>query len=359
MRYKQDIEKVKERFDCFWGNEYAGRALVAVTAPKQPGVNISMFHNSDIQMYKEPERLKEYWENPHTIYQNNINRIENTYYAGEAFPVIFQNFGTSGHCNYIGAKPVYGNDTIWFDKGYSRLDEITGEISTPAYKRHIKLTEYLSNNADDKYFIGMPDNTGTIDAIAHVFGSAELLLEMYENPVEVIKVINNVNRIWRKTSEKFYKIAESVNKGGAHAWMYLLAPGRLQHMQCDLSVMISPVMYERFVIPELEYQMKWIDFPVYHFDGIEQERHLNHLLSLKKLMAIQWTEVAGQASPTKYIPVLKRMQQAGKRLIIMCSKNDIVTLLENLSSKGLYLNLSADSPDEADEIVRLVEKYSQ
>ena len=141
--------------------------------------------------------------------------------------------------------------------------------------------------------------------------------------------------------------------------MHLWAPGRLQHMQCDLSVMISPEMYERLVIPELEQQMDWLSYPVYHFDGVEQERHLSHLLGLSKLRAIQWTNVDGQAPPRAYLSVLKRIQASGKNLILMTPAEDVPELLDHLSAAGLYLHCAARSPEEADALVRYVERYSR
>lgn len=359
MKYKRDIDKVREKFDFFWNNEYAGRALIAVVAPKQPGYNISMFHNDDREMYRRLNDLRDYWENPEVIYKNNIKRLERTYFAGESIPIVFQNYGTSGHCNYIGAIPSYGNDTIWFNKVYDSIENIPASIDEEVLKKHLAIARYMTDHAGDSYFVGMPDHCGTLDAIAHIFGTSELLMEMYENPEGVRKAVTKVNRIWMEANEKFYNISTLQNNGGAHAWMHLLAPGRLQHMQCDLSVMISPDMFAEFVIPELEEQMKWIQYPIYHFDGIEQERHLDHILSLEKLKAIQWTEVAGQPSPANYLPVLQRIQKAGKRLIIMCPPDDIKPLLEGLSAKGLYLHTTAGNPEQAEQLVKIAEKYSK
>jgi len=91
--------------------------------------------------------------------------------------------------------------------------------------------------------------------------------------------------------------------GSVLAWMHLWAPKRLAQMQCDLSVMISPEMFNCFAMPELEELCDFLDYPVYHFDGQEQIRHLDSLLSLKKLRAIQWTPVAGQLPTSNFIPV--------------------------------------------------------
>jgi len=66
----------------------------------------------------------------------------------------------------------------------------------------------------------------------------------------------------------------------------LFWPRRMGQMQCDLSVMISPEMFNRFAMPELEELCGFLDVPVYHFDGQEPIRRLDSLLSLQNLRAI-------------------------------------------------------------------------
>lgn len=106
-------------------------------------------------------------------------------------------------------------------------------------------------------------------------------------------------------------------------------------------------------------QAEWADYPVYHFDGVEQIKHLNHILNIDKIKAVQWTHVAGQPSVGHYVEVLKRIQDAGKGLVLMATRDDLGILLDNLSAKGLYIHVNAHSPEEADEIVKFVEKNSK
>lgn len=127
MRFKEDIDIVRKRLYAFWDREMIDRVLISVTAPKEKGKNISMFHNSQ-DLTGKPEELRKYWEDPETIYQNNMERLENTFLGGETLPIIFQNYGTSGHCNYYGAVPAYGNDTIWFDPVWEGLSEAEAVI---------------------------------------------------------------------------------------------------------------------------------------------------------------------------------------------------------------------------------------
>lgn len=359
MLYKPDIDQVRQRLYAFWNNEYTGRALVSVVAPKYEGANISMFHNDVRDMEQDPAALLRYWTDPETICRNAENRLQRTFLGGETLPVVFQNFGTSGHCCYFGCKPTYGNDTIWFDPVWRSLEDVDHTYTEEPLERQLAITRYLCEHGKDKFFVSMPDNCGTIDAIAHLYGSVNLMMDMLAEPELVTHAIQVVNEAWSKANDRFYQQSKELNGGGCHAWMHLLAPGMVNHMQCDLSVMISPEMYEQFVLPELLYQVRHIDYPVYHFDGIEQTKHLPYILSLEKLQAIQWTEVAGQPSPSHYLDTLRRIQKAGKKLIVMAPIDDVKPLLENLSAKGLYIHTEARNEQEAVELIHYVEKNSR
>ncbi len=358
MRYKEDIDKVKERLFAFWEREVVDRACVAVWAPKKEGVNTSAFINDT--GCEDEQSLLRYWTDPETIYMNTIRRLENTYLGGECLPAVFQNYGTDGHCNYFGAKPTYGKDTIWFDPVWNNLGEADTSYDETVLEKHLAIARYLADHAKDDYFVAMPDNCGTLDAICHLYGTGNVLISIMDEPEVLKNAIRRVNEGWKKSTEKFFQVCrENCGGGSVHMWMHLIAPGRLQHMQCDLSVMLSPSMFEEFVLPELHEQMECLDYPVYHFDGIEQVAHLPFLLSLEKLKAIQWTHVAGQPSAANYIPVLRRIQEAGKSLIIMAPSSDIPALIDGLSSKGLYLHTEAENVSEAKEIEEYVKKHTK
>ena len=87
-------------------------------------------------------------------------------------------------------------------------------------------------------------------------------------------------------------------------------------MQCDFSAMISPVMFERFVVPSLSEQCAWLDRALYHLDGPDCVRHLDLLLQIPNLHAIQWTPGAGEpgAGDPKWFSLYDRILRAGKSI---------------------------------------------
>ncbi|HEX7541596.1 MAG TPA: hypothetical protein VF352_05645 [Anaerolineales bacterium] len=59
--------------------------------------------------------------------------------------------------------------------------------------------------------------------------------------------------------------------------------------------MISPKMFERFVLPDLETCCAAMDHALYHLDGKGQLVHVDTLLSTPRLRGIQW--VPGYSKP--------------------------------------------------------------
>lgn len=354
--WKPDLAQALQRLEAFWQREIIDRPCISVRAPRIPGANISPFRNPR-QYNGDLAALKAHWTDPATILRERVEEMSATFFGGEALPAIFQNYGTSGHCNYYGAQPAYGQDTIWFDPV---LEDTAPEhfIYRPdRLEQHLRIAQYLVDNARGRYFVGMPDSCGTLDAICHLCGTETVLMDLADDPDQVRRAVEVVNRGWKDSCERFFRISRDMCGGTVHAWMDLWAPGKMMQMQCDLSVMLSPQMYAEVVMPELEEQCAWLDYPVYHFDGAEQIRHLDMILSLPGLRAIQWTHVAGQPAPAEYMDTLRRIQKAGKCLIVMTPAQDLPRLLDGLSAKGLYLHCEAQNEDEARQLVQYTAEH--
>lgn len=362
MLYKPNWEKTQKRLAALWENEIEDRCMAAIFAPLEKGMRgVDCFTPDDVNE-NDYNDLRDYYENPERILKRNVARFERSYKESDALPAIFFNFGTSGHCNYFGCKPIYKKDTIWFDHvlegelDASQLQfRVEGEL-----EKELKVFDYLVKESKGKFFLGMPDNCGTLDAFGTLRGTGNVMIDLILSPEEVKKASRIIDEGWKKANQMFYDRIFETNEGGCvHSWMNLWAKGKIMQMQCDMSVMISPDMYKEFVMPELEFQCEYLDYPVYHFDGIEQTAHLDHILSIDKIKMIQWTHVAGQLSPKHYLDTLRRMQKAGKGIVLYTPKEDIPEIMAGLSSKGLFIHTYADDQYEADQILKYIEKHTK
>ena len=347
-------DTLARRFASFWLCENE-TALMSVTCIRD-GCHFIQKEPADTSQ----QTLYRWYMDAEEVYKRNITRIENTFFGGDAFPVITPHFGTAGHAKYFrGCQYQFANETVWYFPSLEdgTLPEYQSENSILSLE--LSCLRQLCEHGTGNYLVAQPDNCGTIDALAHLRGSDRLLVDMLENPAWVQSCTRKIMEGYFDSSRKFYEASQENNFGGcSHGWMQLWADGTVQQLQGDLSVMISPAMFETFVLPELEEACNWLDYSIYHFDGQEQIRHLNMLLSIRNLNAIQWTHVAGQPETTEFIPVFRRIQSAGKGLVLFPeSTQQAKALLENLNPQGLYLITQADNEAEAKIYLELKDCY--
>lgn len=360
MDYKNDWEKSKERLLALWEGEIVDRCSVSVTAPKQ-GSNYK-----PVLLPDDPEEKFKCWTDGEWVLKRYLNYFENTYFGGEAFPQVFLYLGAAGHAGYFKnvryqVESTTPNGTLWFFPSILDWEKDTLEFDPNSilYKKTLEMARYFVSESKGRYFVSQPDISGNADALAHLRGSENLLVDMVLEQERIEEELKKIQQVWLKVSEEIYDITNRNNEGGSTiGWLNTWSPGRHAQMQCDLSVMISPALFNKLMMPELINQSEWMDNALYHFDGVDQTKHLDSLLSIKNLKVIQWTCVAGQPSPLEFIPTLKRIQADGKGLLIIIKPEELEPLMEQLSSKGLYLQLSVSSEDEAREVIKKVERLT-
>ncbi len=114
---------------------------------------------------------------------------------------------------------------------------------------------------------------------------------------------------------------DSQSRGGSSAFgaFRIWGPGKTAKVQCDACAMFSPEMFRDFVKPALAEQCAWLDHAIYHLDGTQCICHLDHLLAIDSLRAIEWTPQAGieGGAHERWFPLYKRILDAGKSVQIM------------------------------------------
>jgi hypothetical protein len=111
------------------------------------------------------------------------------------------------------------------------------------------------------------------------------------------------------------------------------------YLQCDFAYMISPRMFERFVMPELAACCAALDSAFYHLDGKGQIPHLDMLLSLPRLRGIQWVPGAGHPQAEEWLPLLKRIRDGGKLCQVFVTRQGALKILRELGGKGFILKI--------------------
>jgi hypothetical protein len=120
-------------------------------------------------------------------------------------------------------------------------------------------------------------------------------------------------------------------------------------------------MFLRFAVPALTEQCEWLDNAMFHLDGHQCLCHLDHLLAIEPLDAIEWTPdptVPGGGSPEWY-PLYRRILAAGKSVqAVGVELDEVMPLLDAVGGKGMYISVNSGGDRAAFErLMAQVERY--
>lgn len=357
LYYKENWDEARQRLEALWKREVIDRCCVSVRAPKKGVTDRSGKYPKPT----EHEDLVRYHTDAAYVLERNEAFFESTYYAGEALPVLNPTWGDSGYAIYFSSNYKYSHRTLWFTPVIPDWSQGMPEFNKETADRHVSFVNDIAKRAEGRFLLSAPDYIGNTDGLINLRGPENTMMDMLDEPEMFKTGLREIGKAVQSVGSRFFDIITKACFGGsAFAWYDSWARGRHNLVQCDFSVMISPEMFEKLVLPDLEESCSGLDCAVYHLDGQEQLRHLDMILSVKDIKMIQWTNVAGRPPVTDFIPVFKRIQKAGKGLLLFADFKQAEILLSELSSKGLYIIAGwADSEEEADSFIKKVKSLSR
>ena len=342
LKWKPDWPQAKENLVKWW--EHKGLAL-AVTAPRKKPVE-------KIPEPEKPADLLTSWLDPQYRCSKAEHEMANTFYGGEAFPYFDVLLGPGSLGTFIGARPGFTERTVWYDPCIADPDSYGPIRFDPKGNRwwdvHLALVDVGLRRSRGRYLVGMPDLIENIDTLAAMRGTEPLLMDLIERPDWVKARVEEINAAFFAAFEGIYQKIRDADGGNAFAAFRIWGPGRTAKVQCDFSCMISPEMFGEFVAPALAAQCQWLDYSLYHLDGTTAVQHLDALLKIDALDAIQWTPQAGKpgtGSPEWY-GLYRRIKAGGKSVQALgVAPEELVPLLDAVGPEGLFVSVQA--PDEA------------
>ena len=105
--------------------------------------------------------------------------------------------------------------------------------------------------------------------------------------------------------------------------------------------------------------MRTVDHRIYHLDGTVALQHLDLLLSVPEIQAIQWVPGSGRDEVLQWIPLIRRVQKAGKGIWVSADAADIPALLAEVPANGLCIATSCSSEQEARDLIDVVARLSK
>jgi 5-methyltetrahydrofolate--homocysteine methyltransferase len=339
----QDWERIKRDWTAWWHHDLDRPMVVAYGAGKSVLPFIPQFEGWDIKQGTYPV--------DEVLDQHQLN-IETIKYYGDAWPTWWPNFGAGVVAAFLGSGVGVDENTVWFEPvTNSDGDLLSIQDILPQYTpnnfwwRWVKtLTQAAIDRWGGQVEISHTDLGGNLDIIASLRGTQNLLTDLYDAPEEVDRLVNTITQLWMHYYDEQYEILKTANNGTT-SWAPLWCHERFYMLQSDFAYMISPQMFGRFVLPDLEATCNHLDYGFYHLDGKNQIPHVNMLLSIKRLRGIQWIPGDGASPADQWLPLLKRIRNADKLCQVYVSPEGALTIARELGGKG-FAFMVGDFPSQ-------------
>ena len=121
--------------------------------------------------------------------------------------------------------------------------------------------------------------------------------------------------------------------------------------------MISKAMFDEFFLPGIADECKFYERSIYHLDGPDALRHLDSLLQIKELDAVQWVFGAGNEGYHRWVEVYQRIQRAGKGIQMMCDVQELPLVFETLRPEGVWFS-SISGVSDRETAKRVVDRIT-
>lgn len=354
MKWKEDWPIAKQNFKRWWNGD---GLVICPLAPRDEPLE-------PVPQPTIPETAIERWTNPKIRRQQAEYRMANSFFGAEMFPMFDTTLGPGSLGTLLGAEPVFEADTVWYHPS------ITAPESSPPLRLetennrwwdvHVSLITEAVANADGRYLVSMPDLIENIDTLAALRGSQNVLFDLIERPVWVHEKLAEINQAFFAAFDEFYQLIKDDDNGNSFSSFLIWGPGRTAKVQCDLCCMISPTMFDEFIVPVLTEQCQWLDYAMFHLDGTDAVKHLDSILEIEALHAVEWTPQSGipNGGDPCWYDLYRRIRAAGKSVqAVEMRAEQVVPLLDAVGGDGMFVMAYADTQQEAEELLVKTEQF--
>ena len=347
--YKVNMEAAKEKFRNYWAHKNTGRPLMCVIARRpeveqySDGTPVEGGYLDQIcqgKYYNMPEELK--WKDMDDKYQDP-QRIVDRYryfcqthaFLGESFPNLNIDFGPGSLASYLGSEIGFKEDTVWFNKcldSWDGVPKLTFDPENKWFKKHLQLAKDCQALAGDDFYVDMPDLMENIDVLASLRGAQDILFDLLDEPEMIGERIQEVTDIYYEYYDRFYDVIKDEEGGNAYTVFQIWGPGRTVKLQCDFSAMMSPEDFRKYIQPSLRSQSENVDHVLYHLDGPAAIKHMDALMEIEGIDALQWT--SGDAGPDGTLPdwdvIYDKAIAAGKSIWVKVYSGEFEDWIRNV-----------------------------
>jgi len=216
----------------------------------------------------------------------------------------------------------------------------------PWVAKMLEFIPALEARSAGRYPVGNTLMRGVTDLLSALYGGEKFIYRMCDEPGEVQSVVDQLTRFWIEFGRCLLERLPLFH-GGTGSFLYgLWSPGKLIWLQEDAAALLSPAMYESFILPADQAIASAFERTVIHL-------HPTRFIPTKQLVetdldAIE-LHIDHDGPRAEALWDHYRTISAKKPLYIWgdLTEEDLEFVFTQLRRQGLAVNVIVESPDEA------------
>ncbi len=279
LTLKPDLNEAKKYWSAFWAGEIIDRPAISLKVAPGPDAPP---HPAGLILQDDPLiAVRQFGE-----------WAAHVKWLAEAVPFFHLNYGPDQFAAWLGARLEYSPDsggTTWSVPFIRDWDLDGAEIDHPHgqwWDRAVEVYRGAGEIADGRFLIGVPDAHSNMDALSALRGPQAMCEDLLDVPEKVDRAMLRVRKAFAPILETVAN-AGRMDKWGYTGWLPFYSETPYATLQCDFACMVGPEHFRRWILPALEEESSYLDHSVYHYDGPDALVHLDDVLSIPGIRAIQ------------------------------------------------------------------------
>ena len=340
LEYCEDFPTIARRYEAWWANDLLDRPLFIASADTNPARPLH-------------RRLK-LLDQPEAWFDAKMQDLLQLHRVGDKLPTLRVDFGPVAMGGLFGGRVECKEDTTWthacINDDWSNEPDWTIEETNRWWMLMRARFDQAAQSAPGKYVITTPALGGSADVLLNLRGASQLCLDVLEKPERIMNALDKIYAGWRLAFSEGYR--RTVERGaGVIRWANLWSNEPYFVTECDFNYMISPRQFEQLFLPDIARIAQTARRSIFHLDGPNATRHIDALLTIPAIQAIQYVPGAGAPSALKWVEMFRKIQRAGKSLQVLCLPEEVLPLCDELKPEGLAFWLElALPPNELDQL---------
>ncbi|MEN8229855.1 MAG: hypothetical protein ABFS38_16965, partial [Bacteroidota bacterium] len=159
--------------------------------------------------------------------------------------------------------------------------------------------------------------------------------------------------------DHFHHILEKNNQPSLN-WLGIPTSGKSHVPSCDFASLISEEHFIEFNLQLLQEEVKKMDYNVFHLDGPGLVRHIDPILAISEIDAIQWVQGEGDNKPVEqWKPLIRKIQSAGKSVVVILQPDELTGFMSDMKPEGILLCIPYSGEEPEQRMLKQISKWTR